>query len=290
MIGFATSFRARALAADWPAHVWLLERTLASMLAVEGSTIVVGCHEVPETPLATNPRVTFLPIVAPIPRQTNDDMCVDKVLKVSAAIRALQARGSRYVGLCDADDLVSFRLGPFVAERAGAAGWYSGNCLVFAYGGRWMRQIPLPPPTTGSFAIIRSDLLDSVSPPFAGAWVDQLQRDGDHAYLATLAARQLPVCALVAAGHTHYRRLLALQGHALEPLPFPAHLQINHAESLSGTAGGNGHFTRPSLAALLRSAHRWLPTLRLMPRGLRREFGVLDDVPDAYSRASLFWR
>ena len=290
MIGFATSFRARALASDWPAHVWLLERTVASMLAVEGSTIVVGCHEVPETPLATNPRVTFLPIAAPIPRRTNDDMCIDKVLKVSAAIRALQVLGSRYVGLCDADDLVSCRLGTFVAERAGAAGWYSNNSLVFAYGGHWMRQIPLPPQTTGPFAIIRSDLLNLVSPPFAGAWVDQLQRDGDHAYLAALAARQLPVCALVAAGHTHYRRLLALQGHQLEPLPFPAHLQINHAESLSGTAGGNGAFTRPSLVGLLRNAHRLLPTLRPMPRGLRRDFGVLDEVPAAYSGASLFWR
>jgi hypothetical protein len=290
MIGFATSFRARALASDWGAHSWLLERTLTSMLAVEGSAVVVGCHEIPDTSLAANSRVTFLQVAAPTPERTNDDMCIDKVLKVSAAIQRLKESGSRYIGLCDADDLVSRRLGTFVAEHDGAAGWFAGRTLVFAYGGQWMRQLPLPPHTSGSFAIIRSDLLDLVSPPFEGAWVDQIERDGDHSYLAALAARHLPVCPLVAAGHTHYRRLLAMGGHQLEPLPFPAHLQINHVDSLSGVQGGSGAFTRPSWATILRNARRWLPTLRLMSRAMKHEFGVLDEVPHAYAGASLFWR
>jgi hypothetical protein len=290
MIGFATSFRARALASDWDAHRWLLERTLTSMLAVDGSTIVVGCHDIPDTPLAANPRVTFLPIAAPIPNRTNDEMCVDKVLKVSAAIAQLKHHGSRYVALCDADDLVSRRLGTFVAEQAGAAGWFANGSLVFAYGGQWMRRVPLPPQTSGSFAIIRSDLLDLVSPPFAGAWVEQLRRDGDTAYLNALAARDMPVCGVVAAGHTHYRRLLALAGHELEPLPFAAHLQINHVDSLSGIQGGSGAFARPSLRTILRNARRWVPTLRLMSRAVKQEFGVLDEVPPAYAGASLFWR
>ncbi len=290
MIGFATSFRARALASDWGAHCWLLDRTLTSMLAVEGSTIVVGCHDIPETSLSTNPRVAFLPVAAPIPNRTNDDMCVDKVLKVSAAIQRLKESGVRYIGLCDADDLVSRRVGSFVIQHAGGAGWFANGSLVFAYGGQWMRQIPLAPQTSGSFAIIRSDLLDLVRPPFAGAWVEQLLRDGDRDYLAALAARNMAVSPLVAAGHTHYRRLLALGGHDLAPLPFPAHLQINHVDSLSGIQGGIGAFSRPSLGTILRNARRWLPTLRLMSRAIKQEFGVLDEVPHANAGASLFWR
>lgn len=290
MIGFATSFRAKALARDWAAHVWLLERTLTSMLAVEHSTVVVGCHEAPVTPLAANPRITFLPVDAPIPRRTNDDMCIDKVIKVSAAIRLLQDRGTPYVAVCDADDLVSRRIGPFVAARAGAPGWFTPVSLVFAYGRRWMRRLALPPDTTGAFAIIRADLLSSAVPPFSGAWVDQLRREGEDAYVAALAARRLPVCPLIAAGHGNYARLLAAAGHRLEPLPFPAYLQINHADSVSSVQGGSGTFARPSFGAILRSAHHWLPTLRPLPRRVRQEFAILDRIPPSYAGASLFWR
>ena len=48
-IAFCTSFRARALANDWPYHTWLLERVVHSMLSqTRGEAqVVVGCHDIP---------------------------------------------------------------------------------------------------------------------------------------------------------------------------------------------------------------------------------------------------
>ena len=290
MIGFVTSLRAPALARNWPHHVWLLERTIESMLAVDEAGVVVVCHEVPATPLATHPRVTFLPLSIPVPPRINDDMCVDKVVKVSAGVRLARERGYRYVGICDADDLVSRRLGDLVRAQAGAPGWYAGRELIYAYGGRWLRRLDLPASAAGPLAIIRADLLESVRPPFSGAWVDTLRAGGEGAYLDKLAALGAEVNPIIAAGHMHYRSLLAAQGHPLAPLPFDGHLMINHDDSLTTIGGGLGSYTRPSVRALIRNAHRWVPTLRPMKASLREEFSVPPEIPAAQRGASLFLR
>ena len=89
MIAFVTSFRARALAQDWDYHVWLLERTILSMLAQSRGEchVLVACHEVPDIALARDPRVRFLSVKFDPPARNNDDMCVDKVLKLTAGAR-----------------------------------------------------------------------------------------------------------------------------------------------------------------------------------------------------------
>jgi hypothetical protein len=62
MIAFVTSLRARALAQDWDYHVWLLERTVQSMLTqTRGKTrVAVACHDVPDTPSPVNDEFTFV--------------------------------------------------------------------------------------------------------------------------------------------------------------------------------------------------------------------------------------
>src|SRR2546426_9381718 len=112
MLYIVTSFRARALARDWDHHVWLLERTLDSMLAQTDSDfrVVVVCHEIPAVQQRGHSKIKFLPVSFPPPERNNDDMCADKVLKLSAGIEWAIEAGCDYVMFTDADDLVNRNL------------------------------------------------------------------------------------------------------------------------------------------------------------------------------------
>ena len=290
MLGFVTSLRARAVARDWGRHVWLLERTVDSMLATGTRDVVVVCHEPPPIAQANDPRVAMVPLDVPVPARNNDAMCVDKVLKVSAGIATLQSRGVRYIGICDADDLVHRELGEFIASRDGENGWYAPVMLTYAYGGRWIRRRVMPDAIAGPFAIVRADLLRFDEPPFRGWWVDDLRADREDAYLATLAAERRPVCTMVAAGHPRYCELLAREGRPLAALPFSAHLMINHDDSTSSVEGGAGSAQRPTAAQIVRHAHHWVPQLRPLTAAMRRDFTIPFAVPDAYAGASVLWR
>lgn len=289
MLGFVTSLRARALARDWSRHVWMLERTIDSMLAGPDTEVIVVCHDPPEL-RRTDPRVTVLSLDMPIPARNNDAMCVDKVVKLSAGIAALQSRRVDYIGLCDADDLVSRRLSTFVREHAGAAGWFAPIMYTYAYGGRWMRRRPMPEMEAGPFAVVRADLLELVSPPFSGWWVDEARAAGDGHYVDGLASHARPVCPMVAAGHTRYCSVLARDGHLLQPLPFTAHLMVNHDDSTSTVDGGRGAAPLPTLAQIARGVHRWLPTLRPLTANMRRDFAIPDMIPTQYESGSVLWR
>jgi hypothetical protein len=290
LLGFVTSLRARAVARDWTRHVWMLERTVDSMLATGTQDVVVVCHEPPPIAQASDPRVTVMPLDVPVPQRNNDAMCVDKVLKVSAGIAALQTRGVRYIGICDADDLVHRELGAFIAARDGGHGWYAPVMLTYAYGGRWIRRRVMPEAIAGPFAVVRADLLQFAEPPFHGWWVERARADGEDAYLAALAAAGRAICAMVAAGHTRYCDVLAREGHPLAPLPFNAHLMINHDDSTSTVEGGAGTAQRPSPAQIARHAYRWVPELRPLTSAMRRDFAIPFPVPAAYSGASVLWR
>lgn len=129
MIAFVTSLRARALGRDWDHHVWLLERTVASMLAQTPGpvSVVIGCHEIPDTPLSREPRLHFRPTVISPPPRTFADMSADKVIKHSLGAAWAVAQGAEYVIFNDADDLVSHRIGEFLASHPDGPGWYAAS-------------------------------------------------------------------------------------------------------------------------------------------------------------------
>lgn len=296
MIAFCTSFRARALANDWAYHVWLLERVVHSMLAqTRGEVqVVIACHDVPESrPLHDDPRVAFLPIDAEIPRRDFDDMIADKVLKLSAGARWVAARGEAdYVAFNDADDLVSDRIGEFVAAHPGGSGWYTTSQRFYTYGGRLMRLQRIGGGAAGPCVIVRRDLLTFGRPPFSGAWFDLVHGGGEDRYLEFLSRHRREVCELAAVGLGHYRAFMAAQGHPLAPLPFAANVVINHKDSMSTTGGTHGYQLLSSLGSLKRSL-RWLPSLRLATPAVRGEFHIptAREIPDAYrGGASVFWR
>lgn len=292
MIAFCTSLRARALANDWPYHVWLLERTVDSMLAQAGDVrVIIGCHDVPETRLAGDRRVRFETVPIPVPSRSNDEMLVDKVIKHSIAAKRALEDGCDYVIFNDADDLVSNRVGALVASSAGANGWYSASQLFYAYGGRLLRRSDIIPPNSGPFVIVRADLIQFDAPPFSGEWVSLVESGGEREYLEMLARHQRPVCTLAAAGLGHYVTLMTRLGHPLAALPFPANLVINHQDSMSTTGGRNGYPVISTLGRLRRSV-KWLPTIKLATSGIKTEYQVppLRDIPAAYRGGSVFWR
>jgi hypothetical protein len=290
MLGFVTSLRARALARDWSRHSWLLARAVASMLASADSQVVVVGTEPPDIPLDRDSRLTFLPVDLPVPEKTFDAMCTDKVLKVSAGIAAMKARGVDYVALCDADDLVSNKIGSFVQQHRGAAGWYTPALTMYAYGSRWVRRRVPPGTNTPPFAVVRADLLHLVEPPFTGWWVENERAIGNGTYVEVLTSRARAVCPFVAAGHNYYREFMARQGEMLVPLPFDAHLMINHDDSVSTAADGPVSTAVRGVWSRVRGAHRWLPQLRPLTAARRREFAIPDVIPAGYEGGSVLWR
>ncbi len=296
MIAFCTSFRARALANDWPYHIWLLERVVHSMLAqTRGEVqVVVGCHDVPESPaLRADPRVTFLPIDAQIPHRNFDDMVADKVLKLSASARSVISRGEAdYVAFNDADDLVSDRIGEFVEANRGGNGWYATSQRFYTYGGRLMRLQKIGGGAAGPCVVVRRDLLTFGHPPFSGPWFDLVHGGGEDRYLECLSRHRREVCELAAAGLGHYRAFMSAIGHPLAPLPFAANVVINHKDSVSTTGSTHGYQLMSSLGSLKRSL-RWMPSLRLATPAVRQEFHIpaTREIPDTYrGGASVFWR
>jgi hypothetical protein len=288
MIGIVTALRAKALAHDWDHHVWLLARTLDSILANTGNfRIFVACHDVPTIKHVQHPLIHFLSITAPIPTRSNDDMCVDKAIKLSAGSECAIRRGCNYIMFTDADDLVSNRVSAFVsAARHNPKGWYTSVEYSFAYGDFFIEARRVPANQCGSCVIVRSDLVDIATPPFSEcAWLKMISKDKD--YCAWLINRGCRVNGLAAVGHTDYLKLLAVEGHELEPLPFPANLKIRHYDSTSHVAGGIGSIIptriddRPRwrrAASYLKHQCKAVPSLRFVTRSIKREFSVPDEV------------
>jgi len=295
LIAFITSFRGRALAQDWDYHVLLLERAVLSMLAQRHGEccVVVACHEIPDTPLAQEPRVHFLPVNFPLPTRNNDDMCVDKVLKLSAGAEWARAQGCEYVVFTDADDLVSNRIAGFVADHRGENGWYCPSEMFYTYGGRFMRLFDIPAPCAGPCVIVRANLLQFTKPPFYGAWTELIIAGGESTYLRLLGRHDEMVNTLAAVGLGHYREYMSNEGYPLNALPFPGNVIINHRDSTSFVAGGLGSYEAMGFQRAVKRCLRFLPSVRLMTRSLRREFLIpsKEEIPLRYRNGdSIFWR
>lgn len=303
-ITFVTGLRARALASDWAYLIWLLERVIDSMLAQRYGEVglVVACHDVPETRFAKDRRVTFVQVDFPPPMRDNDDMCADKVLKLSAGVRAALSMGGDYIALNDADDLVSNRVGELVQTHAGAPGWRSAAQMFYDYGATLLRFQRIQSPASGPFVVVRSDLLEFAVPPFSGDWADLIRSGGEERYLNLLARRHREVSILAAVGLGHYQEYSSMKGWPLEPLPFPGNVVINHRHSMSHVPGGFGSYQRElrdeplTLRRRLRNIKRtmkMIPTLKVMTEATRSEYSVLapHDVPANYrSQGSILWR
>lgn len=285
MLGIVTSLRAKELAKDWEYHVWLLDQAVASMLASEGCDVrvFVVCHEVPDSEHLGNPRVRFESVSMRAPKRNNDEMCADKVVKLSEGARIAIDEGCDYVMVSDADDLLSRRVASVVGSENSEAGWYSPAEFFYGYGGSWLRLYRLPPGQSGPCAIFRSDLLDFGRVPDGSSWYRALAANGAENYAKALVSLDRVVNPIFAAGHTEYRGILRARGIELLPLPFPGNVVICHEDSTSGVPGGPGSAVsaRPaegkrsrSLLRRLRRRFSGLPALRFLTGSIAREFHI----------------
>lgn len=299
MLGVVTSLRAKELALDWSYHVWLLDRAVASMLAVEEceTRVFIVCHEIPDSEHLGNPRVQFESLKVAQPKRNNDEMCADKVVKLSAGARIAVEAGCAYVLVSDADDLLSSRVGRVVAAGVGEVGWYSPSELFYRYGSRWLRFYRLPPGQSGPCAIFRADLLEFECVELGSPLYQSLGGEGSEHYASTLVSLNREVNPVLAAGHTEYRGVLRRRGIELLPLPFSGNVVICHQDSTSRIPGGLGSAVDGSSGQarrgsdLLRRLRRCVaraPALRLMTRSLAREFHVPSPgaIPRAYRASS----
>lgn len=268
----------------------------------EDTVVIVGCHDIPVTPFARDSRVQFIPVTFSPPTRNNDDMCVDKVLKLSAGAEWAIAHGCDYIIFSDADDLVSNRVGTFIYEHRGEYGWYCNTEMFYTYGGCLLRFCKISGKSAGPCVIVRSDLLSFSQPPFSGTWTDMLRLGGESQYLRMLERHGLRTNILAAVGLGNYRQLMEIDGYPLSPLPFPANIVINHADSTSSVPGGVGSRDigqsnrnpawRLFLSQMKSSAIK-ITTFTPITRTRRAEFSVPDDseIPLQYKKGgSIFWR
>jgi hypothetical protein len=156
-----------------------------------------------------------------------------------------------------------------------------------------MRLFNIPAPAAGPCVIIRANLLQFTKPPFSGAWTELVIAGGESNYLGLLARHREMVNTLAAVGLAYYREYMTNEGHPLQPLPFPANVIINHHDSTSFVTGGLGSYEAVGFQTALKRWLRFLPSVRLMTRSLRREFLIpsKEKIPFRYRNGgSIFWR
>jgi hypothetical protein len=256
--------------------------------------IIVVCHEIPEIPQLKHPKIHALSVSFSPPARNNDEMCADKVLKLTAGITVALERGTDYVMFADGDDLVSNRIADFVAQRPGGNGWFSNSEFFHRYGGTLVRRYDLPSDHAGPNVIVRAEALR-----FADAsdtsefWRGAVSSIDNERYIQALVSRGPRVNTLAAIGHTKYLALLESEGCSLQPLPFVASIVILNPDSTSNVSGGEGSAVDGALQRhplwrkklsrikqVVRAAH----TLRLLTPAMRKEFSVPanDGVPPAF--------
>jgi hypothetical protein len=264
--------------------------------------VAVVCHEIPTILHLEHPRIHFLQVDFPPPQRDNDDMCVDKALKLSVGAEWAISKGYDYVMYTDADDLVSRRISEFVAVHGGGNGWYTPSEFFYAYGSRWLVKHFRAPMNSGPVVVVKSNLLKFATVPFNDTWLELILEGGEKKYVDLLAGRRRRTNTLAAVGHSLYQRLMKAQGYPLEPLPFAGYAVINHADSTSHVPGGLGSANledtaarrtlRSRLGRLKRIGSR-LPAVRPLTHAVRGEFTIPapDTIPGDYrNRGSLFAR
>lgn len=270
MLFFVIPLRAASTAADWPGVCRLLERTLASACGQlhDDYRVVVVCHGQPKGILAPS-RCEFLEVSFPPPTPGPQDdrdrrlflLHSDKGRKLLRGLERARSVPGSYVMFLDADDLVSNRLAGFVAEHAGANGWYIDRGYRMDENLRhvvfWRRRFY---EECGSSYVIRSDLA-----PFPQ------QRD-DALDLSDYFVRRY-------VGHAYVRGDLAKRGTPLAALPF-----YGAVYSFNGQNFYAGEYRRPD--SPWRKMARLMFKARWVTPALRREFGIRP-LPDRQGEARI---
>lgn len=255
--------------------------------------VVVGCHDIPDIPQLQHPQVHAFRVDFPPPERNNDDMCLDKILKLSHGVRWAQEQGASHVMFVDADDLVSNRLSAFVDSHRNGNGWYFDRGYKYFYGDRWLAKQQPHYLICGTGMIARADVLPFSDEPAAtlhDRWGDAARNK-----LRTHPDFQRETINILAAqGMAGYCSSMERWGYPLSPLPFRGAVYILHDDSTSEVAGGDGfqratNFAgrpawREALSQVKRGA-QWLRAAQPLTPALRREFTIPrpSEIPAQYA-------
>jgi hypothetical protein len=295
VLGIITSLKSRVVSEEWDYDVWLLQRTLDSILAQTSASFVVAvvCHEIPRISHAEHAKVRFLSVDFPPPPFVEPFfLSLDKVFKLSVGAEWAIRNGCDYVMFNDADDLVHRRMSEFVETHSGANGWYSPTEFAYAYGSRWIRKYSFPV-QPGPCVITRSSLLKFVKRHVAGLSAQLLLYGWDAQDMKMLIGREF--CILAAVGHTNYQKFMIAEGNPLARLPFPGNVMINHSGSSSTAPAQAGDALwatsqrRAGLRRRLGHVKRIAPHLlsvRPLTRALCDDFAIPrpNTIPVAYTK------
>ncbi|CAK0775085.1 conserved hypothetical protein [Gammaproteobacteria bacterium] len=217
---FAIPLRSRLVSKDWRRICKLLSQTISSIINQTNPNfhVVVGCHELPELAIPSDPRLVFLQTSTSVPTNLQEQMD-DKRRKRRLALAYLRALGGGYVMPVDADDLVSRRIVQYLRTCPPRFGYIINEGYELDYQTGLIKYTPRFNKFCGSSAIFRFSAEDL-----------PLSESDESSYVADMFQN-----------HTKWKDTAEKLGRPLQNFPFCAAVYVtNNSENHSVMAGNVG--------------------------------------------------
>ncbi|EXJ09018.1 hypothetical protein [Nitrincola nitratireducens] len=135
---FGTPFLSKQVAVNWEKSVKMLNAMLASVANQSCLDFhhIIACHEIPPIKEEYKSFVTFINVNSPIPKN-RAEMLADKGYKKQAIGNYLrQKKGSTYLMLLDADDLIHRNLVDYVLKNKNPHGYLINKGYMYYFGAK----------------------------------------------------------------------------------------------------------------------------------------------------------
>ena len=263
MLIFVVTVKPQALANDWLAYSKVVNRTLMSLTRQTSSAYrVVVVHDELPSPLFRHPKIDFVQLSRPIPRD-HAEKNQDKAARLLAGVEHARRWPVIYVMPVDSDDLISIRLANFLEGQSMRSGWVSSSGYIWP--GGWpivLHEKRNLPDLCGSTLILRVDNVREFFP------------EGGTAYAGGSRSANLKMPP--EAVWFDHQRVHLESGESLSPLPFPATVySVLNGENIRATDEMVRNRTRglgKSLDFISRLKDR---PPRAITRSFQREFGLI---------------
>jgi len=226
---FGIPLRSFASSKDWGRVCRLFSATLNAVLNQTSPSfeVIVACHEIPETKIGDDPRVTYLVSQRKAPENVPDQM-MDKHYKRRMIAAEVRRRGGGYIMAVDADDLVSRRIVEFVEKNQHPFGYIVGRGYELDLQSKSIRSAPRFDKLCGSSGIFK--FASTELPPSA---------DADSEFLSDSYGN-----------HSKWRETSIELKRPLLDLPFPAVLYVTNSGENHSIATGNVGWRRKLVRAV----------------------------------------
>jgi hypothetical protein len=200
---FAIPVKSKVVSRDWKTVQRVVSRTLRSILnqSMNDFKVFVACHEIPDVPELTDPRVEVLRAQFDVPLY-NAEFMIDKHRKRELIAARWHALGGGYMMSVDADDLVSNRLVEYISTQQPRRGFLVTKGYDFNEVSKKMNVAPRFYRICGTNCVINWQPDELPTQPFQRKYV--LFRES------------------ITYGNVGTVEFFARRGEAFKPIPFPA--------------------------------------------------------------------